>query len=253
MLIRNAFLILFSLVFSGPAFSHGDGEERVSLEAETQGDLTAGPIKYDFELFDSTAKKVLTNNDLTETHTKILHLIAYDSSLNEFNHVHPEFDGKLWKSELNLPRNGTYFIWAQGQLLDGTEFSTFSKSKITNGLPETAPVPLGDHRKNSDRSTVIEIANTKIRAGKTAMVNFTVTRNDGQQPVLTPYLGAFAHLIAASPDGDELIHVHPMSGGAPNTGMIHAVFPTEGDYRIWVQLIDRGDLKTIPVSVTVLK
>ena len=44
------------------------------------------------------------------------------------NHIHLEFDGKVWRSELNLPRNGIGFIWAQGQLLVGTEFSSNSST-----------------------------------------------------------------------------------------------------------------------------
>ena len=39
----------------------------------------------------------------------------------------------------------------------------------------------------------------------------------------------------------------------PNTGMLHATFPAAGDYRLWIQLMDRGELKTVPLSVTVSK
>ncbi|QDK44646.1 hypothetical protein B9G69_010335 [Bdellovibrio sp. SKB1291214] len=93
----------------------------------------------------------------------------------------------------------------------------------------------------------------RIKIPWQAMLNFQITREDGQAPEITPYLGAFAHVIAVSPDGDELTHVHPMEGSAPNTGMLHATFPTDGDYRVWIQLIDKGELKTIPLSISVLK
>jgi hypothetical protein len=248
-------VIYIAAVFiSSLALAHGGVyEDRVSVESENQAALVAGMIPYEFQLFDSQAQKVLGDQDLTESQTKILHMIVYDRSRNEFNHVHPVFNGKLWTAEFNLIRNGTYFIWAQGQLKDGTEFSSYTKAQIIGGLPEISPRPLGDSRKNSDHSTVIELDKTQVRAGQAAMINFTVTRDDGLDPALTPYLGAYAHLIAVSPDGDELIHVHPMAGVKPNTGMIHAAFPTEGDYRIWVQLLDHGELKTIPISISVLK
>jgi hypothetical protein len=235
------------------ALANGGQESRVSIESEQQGMFEAGKISYQFKLFDSESNKAIQNSDLKETHTKILHLMVFDTSLNEFNHVHPEFNQDLWTVDLNLPRNGIYFIWAQGQLTDGTEFSTFTKTELMNGLPALTPVPLGDHRTNSVGNTTIQLANTKIRAGKMAMINFTVSRTDGQLPELTPYLGAFAHVIATPMDGDELIHVHPQEGSKPNTGMLHATFPSEGDYRLWVQLVDHGELKTIPISVTVLK
>lgn len=83
------------------------------------------------------------------------------------------------------------------------------------------------------------------------MLKFKVSRSDGLTPIMAPYLGALAHVIATPTAGDELIHVHPMEGEQPNTGMIHATFPAGGEYRLWVQFIEHDDLKTIPLSVIV--
>lgn len=251
--MKKLFLALSLVLAACFSWAHGDGESRVSVEPESQGSYNAGSIQYSFQLFDDQTQKALGDKDLVETNTKILHLIAYDPSRNEFNHVHPAFDGKMWSVELNLATNGNYFVWAQGQLQDGTEFSSVVKAQIVNGKPEIPVVSLGDNRKATDKFTTVTLDKTKLKAGKMAMIGFTVTREDGQEVQMSPYLGALAHLIAVSPDGDELIHVHPMAGNKPNTGMIHATFPTEGDYRVWVQLIDRGDLKIIPLSVTVSK
>lgn len=251
--MKKIFLTVALILATSFAWAHGDGEGRVSIEPEAQGAYSAGRIHYIFQLYDDQTQKTLSDKDLVETNTKILHLIAYDPSRNEFNHVHPAFDGKMWSVELNLNTNGNYFVWAQGQLLDGTEFSSVVKAQIVNGRPENPVMPLGDVRKATDRFTTIELDKIKLKAGKMAMINFTVTREDGQEAQISPYLGALAHLIAVSPDGDELGHVHPVAGNKPNTGMIHATFPTEGDYRVWVQLMDRGELKTIPLSVAVSK
>ncbi len=251
--MKSLFLpALFTLIASF-SWAHGDGESRVSVEPEAQGFYNAGTIQYSFQLFDDQSKKTIGDKDVVETNTKILHLIAYDPSRNEFNHVHPAFDGKIWSVELNLATNGNYFVWAQGQLQDGTEFSSFTKAQVINGKPEIPNVSLGDNRKATDKSTSVTLDKSKLKAGKMAMIGFTVSRDDGQEVQLSPYLGSMAHLIAVSPDGDDLIHVHPMAGNKPNTGMIHTTFPTEGDYRVWVQLIDRGELKIIPLSVTVSK
>ena len=251
--MKKIFLSVVLTLITSLAQAHGDGESRITIEPEAQGNYSAGDIHYSFQLFDDQANKALSDTDLVETHTKILHFITYDSSKNEFNHVHPTFDGKMWAADFKWTKNGVYFVWAQGQLKDGTEFSTFVKTQVVNGAAEIPVVDLGDHRKASDHSTVVELDNSQLKAGKMAMLNFKVTRDDGQVSQITPYLGAFAHVIAVSPDGDELTHVHPMQGSKPNTGMIHATFPTGGDYRIWVQLMDRGELKTIPLSVTVSK
>ena len=243
-------MLFFTSTF---AQAHGNEDLRVSIEPESTAQYTAGQFNYAFQLYDNDTKKVLTDADLNESHTKKLHFIAYDPALKAFTHVHPEFDGKIWNVCLNLSVNGQYFLWAQGELLDKTEFSSMTRATIANGQTENPILALGDIRTGSDQGTQVKLANTKIKAGKMAMINFTVSRLDGTKPVLTDYLGAFAHVIATPTDGDALNHVHPMAGSKPNTGLLHATFDDAGDYRLWVQLMDGGILKTIPLSVTVTK
>jgi hypothetical protein len=83
------------------------------------------------------------------------------------------------------------------------------------------------------------------------MLTLVFTKSDGSPAAVTPYLGAFAHVIATPEDGGSLLHVHPMDGKTPNEGMLHATFPKAGSYRLWVQFNDDGVLKTIPLSVLV--
>ncbi len=249
--MTNIFLSLFIAFISSIAVAGAPVQNRVIVAPASNLALEAGTIRYVFNLVDETTHKSLSETDLVETHTKILHLIAYDSSRHEFNHVHPQFDGHSWSVDLELSTNGKYLVWAQGQLADGTEFSTATKAEVVHGKSEIPVAPLGDVRKGKDQATILELSPGQLKAGKMAMLGFRVFRDDGQQPLMSPYLGAVAHVIAASPDGDELVHVHPMEGNKPNTGMIHATFQTAGDYRIWVQFMDRGELKTIPLSVRV--
>mgnify|MGYP006259193881 CR=1 FL=1 len=141
--MKNILLsILISLTALG-ASAHGGEEDRVSIEPEIQGPLNAGSIPFKFELFDENTRKTLGDQDLVDSHTKKLHFIAYDASLNEFNHVHPTFNGTSWETELTLPANGNYFLWAQGQLQDGTEFSTVIRTQIQGGTAELPVAPLG--------------------------------------------------------------------------------------------------------------
>lgn len=248
-------IILGAFIFSVGQLVLADSQptSRVQIKVEQQGRLDAGRIDYLFKLYDVGQNKDISDQDLNESHTKKLHFIVYDAALKEFNHVHPTFDVNTWKAELNLPVNGNYFIWAQGELLDGAEFSSPMTVQIINGKIENPKIPLNDVRSVSDSQTVVDLAKTKIRAGKMTMLTFKVSRKDGVEPIMAPYLGALAHVIATPADGDELIHVHPMDGSSPNTGMIHATFPKEGAYRLWIQFIEHDELKIIPLSVIVFK
>ena len=205
-----------------------------------------------FNLEKEETNKIIRDKDLNIEHEKKLHLIIYDPSLQEFQHVHPEFDGTMWTADTQFSVDGNYWIWAQGELAsDGEEFSTSNKLDITGGATAwpTPPV-LGDQRTGTSGVSAIELGKNKLLAGKMAMLDLKMTRTDGTTPQLEPYLGAFAHIIATPADGDALIHVHPVGTG-PSEGMLHATFPTAGEYRLWIQFIDDGNLKTIPLSVKV--
>lgn len=231
--------------------SHGHG--RFLIEIEKKVIQASDNVSFSFQIFDNESRKAVSDSDLQLSHTKKVHFIVYDAALKEFNHVHPEFIDGVWQAELSLPVNGAYFIWAQGMLNDGTEFSTSSRVKVEGGRPAWIVTNLGDHRKAISNHTAVELSQQKIRAGKMTMLTYQVSRDDGLPPVITPYLGANAHVIAVSPSGEELIHVHPMDGQDASSGMLHATFPSAGDYRIWVQLNDHDELKTNSLSVTVVK
>lgn len=238
-------------LWSQTTWAHGGEESRIALEPDVMS-MSAGSVKYKFQLFDTETNKLLGDQDLNVAHEKKLHLIIYDPSLQEFQHIHPEFDGTMWVADTQFSVDGKYWIWAQGELAsDGEEFSSANKLEITGGTSAwpTPPV-LGDQRTGSSGTSTIELSKTKLIAGKMVMLDITMTRTDGTTPQLEPYLGAFAHIITTPADGDALIHVHPVGTG-PSQGMIHTTFPTAGQYRLWIQFIDNGSLKTIPLSVEV--
>jgi hypothetical protein len=238
-------LFLTGLLVCGSAFAGVQIETPQTILSASES------LNFSFNLVDDKTSKSISDMDLIETHTKILHLVVYDASLNEFNHVHPQFNGTAWDVELNLPVSGSYKVWAQGKTLNGQEFSVSRSLTIENGEAEIPVASLGDVRVGADGTTQVELANTKLKAGKMAMIDFMVKRTDGTAPSLSPYLGAFAHVIATQLNGNDLIHVHPMEGNDANMGMLHATFPLAGEYRLWIQFIDDGVLKTIPLSVVV--
>lgn len=245
--------IVLGLISSNLAWAHG-GESRVAIELESPAKISAGSTVVSFQLVDTKKNKVVTPTELNVSHKKKLHVIAYDPALKEFQHVHPDFDGKIWNVSMNYSVDGNYFLWAQGELsVDSEEFSAMSRIEVSGGKPQWPSPALSDVRSGAASGSVATLSNQKLRAGQMAMLTLRFTKSNGTPGNITPYLGAFAHLISTPTDGDALIHIHPMNGSKPNEGMVHVTFPDAGFYRIWVQLIDDGALKTIPLSVSVAK
>ena len=245
--------LAIGLTFSALTSYAHEVESRVALEPESLEAVQAGHVKYSFQMVDTKSNKVLGENDLLIDNEKILHMIVYDPSLKEFQHVHPTFDGKLWSVDLSFSVNGNYWVWAQGKLAeDEEEFSASNRITVQGGQSAwPTPPTLTDVRVGSDGSSVAEIGKNKLQANQMVMLMVNFKRNDGTQPDITPYLGAFAHVVIVPEDGDSIIHAHPMAGGSPSQGMLHITFPTAGFYRLWIQFMDAGELKVVPLSVKV--
>lgn len=240
------------LLAGGASFAHDPAEGPVSLEPDTLI-TTAGSATYQFQLVDTKDESLITDKELAISHEKKLHFIVYDPALKEFQHVHPEFIAGKWSVTLDFAVNGQYWVWAQGTVASGnTDFSAPNRITVTGGRPENpTPPELGDVRSGVDGNSKATISAGAIKRGQMTMLALTLTRTDGSKPNITPYLGAFAHVILVTSDADSLLHVHPMNGAHPNEGIIHTMFPDAGDYRVWVQFMDDGKLRTVPLSVTV--
>lgn len=250
-LLSAAALGTISISVPSTGFAHEE-DSRVAIELESPAEISAGVVVVEFQLIDTKANTVLTPTELNVIHEKKLHFLAYDPALKEFQHVHPEFIGGVWKADLNFLVNGNYFIWVQGEISsDSEEFSSLERLQVKDGAQEWPLPTLADVRTGKESGSVATLSNQTFHAGQMAMLTLKFTREDGSPPQITPYLGAFAHVITVPEDGDSLIHVHPMSSGKPDEGMLHATFPKAGYYRLWVQFQDAAQIKTIPLSVEV--
>lgn len=247
------FLTIIALLFIfSTSLLANEEAQIVALEPELFSNQ-AGHVTYEFQLIDLKNKTLITNSDLTIENEKILHLIAYDSALKEFQHLHPTYTGKNWLIEFDMKKDGDYWIWAQGDLTrTKTKFSSSNKLSIMGGT-EANPVPakLVLTRSGNDSVSAITLSNSKITAKKAAMLDIKFTRTDGAIADITKYLGAMAHIIAVNDDGDSIAHVHVMDSSKANEGMIHATFKAAGKYRLWIQFMDNNILRTVPLAIQV--
>jgi hypothetical protein len=229
-------------------------ESRVSIEKDDDLSVAAGPVSIGFQLVDTKQRKVLTESDLSILHEKKLHCFFFDPALREFRHEHAEFINDEWRVSTSLLVNGEYWLWTQGKVSsDGEEFTASVRVKVMNGKPAN-PLPpvLGDVRTGVDGLTRVTISESQLFENQAGMLMVEVTHTDGSQPHPGPYLGEVAHVVSVTDDGDSLVHVHPTGVPGETQMMLHVEFARAGEYRLWVQFLDDGQLKTIPLSVVVL-
>jgi len=85
-------------------------------------------------------------------------------------------------------------------------------------------------------------------AGLSARVRFALEPGDG----LERYLGAWAHMLAASDDLIDMMHAHPTIADGTHEMQFDLVFPRPRVYRIWVQFQRHGVVNTAQFDVPVI-
>lgn len=184
-----------------------------------------------------------TNELVTQfevVHEKLIHVFFVSENLEFFAHVHPvhEIDGRF-TLHLKLPFGGMYRVLADfypagsvPQLAVNTLFVQGS-SRPARLQPSLAPC------KSSNLTAALRTEPEQPLAGLETRLFFALDPAEG----LEPYLGAWGHMLAASADLIDMLHVHPF---LVNRGEIqfNVIFPREGMYRIWTQFQRLGEVNT---------
>jgi len=276
--MRRGLLILLCFTLGAlRAIAHEQGDSPIEIEPEWRGAVAAGNVLLQFQLVDKRTpdKDTVDPAALKRDHEALLHMFVYDSALEEFVHVHPEYKDDLWQVRAPLRVNGKYWAWVQGVLTtDGSEFAAPVRLEITGGKPAHPVRPLSERREGEDGSSRFTLTPGRIRARSEAMPLVTFQRRDGTRPDLKPWLGALAHVVFASADGDAFVHAHASDGRGQHSGHFHGVandamkqleaklgaarvlmlgveFPAPMIYRGWAQFHDGDALRTVPFSVKV--
>lgn len=198
--------------------------------------------------------KSLLENDLEVVHERKIHMLIFDESLTEFQHLHPLSANGYWEAMARFTHKGDYRLFVQGQTKSGHEFNLPWKIKVTSGkdahlIPKKLPVNLSGR----DQESKVSLESLKFVPKKMYMINIKFSREDGKPPKITPYLGAIAHVVSIRLGGHQLLHVHPMEGKTPDSAVLHVEFPEKGYYRLWIQYNDHEILRTVPLSLIVGK
>ena len=182
-------------------------------------------------------------------HEKLMHLFLVSEDLEYFAHIHPTLqpDGSF-RQEVCLPRGGMYRVLADfypsgsvPQLAVGTIFVA-GRSSAPHLAAALAP------SKAANLTASLRLEPEQALAGLETKLMFTLDPAEGLQH----YLGVWAHMLAASEDLIDLLHVHPFLADGGATMQFNVIFPRAGMYRVWTQFQRLNTVNTtsftIPVS-----
>jgi hypothetical protein len=187
--------------------------------------------------------------DFDEQHGERMHLIVVRRDLAYYQHLHPSLgtDG-AWSVPLVLPEPGVYrafadFSVAGEPLTLGVDLHVPGEMQVAS-LPEPASLARLDGYE-------VELDAGSLTAGAASSLTFRITHKGQDVEELEPYLGALGHLVALREGDLAFLHVHP-TGDAGARIMFHAVFPSMGLYKLFLQFAHKGRVHTVDFITEIL-
>lgn len=207
------------------------------------------PLELRFKISDPKTGGAVTRFEIV--HERLFHMFLVSQDLNYFLHDHPVVQrDSTFRFDARLPKPGLYRVLGDFYPAGGTPQFIAKTIIVPGGGPlETArlePDLTAKHAENLDVELTMDPP--QPIAGMKTLMFFHVKPAEG----LEKYLGAWAHMLAASDDLIDLIHNHPfLADGGPQI-QFNMIFPRARTYRVWVQFQREGVVNTavftIPVS-----
>jgi hypothetical protein len=227
---------------------HSDGSimSRVEVDAPTQ---VGAPCNAKLYLTHRGSNAPLTADELAVVHTKKLHVFVADSSLQDYQHIHPQPTGEpgVYTFSFTPKTSNNYSAWADITMLKDNQNhklkTTMRSASGRNIPPRITPSTL---QFSGDLVFDWEPKSALV-AGQSGMVSVSVSDVLGN-PVtdLEPVMGAAAHLVGFSADGKSIIHTHPLDDASPSTLRFHVEPQHVGDTQFYLQVRRKGEDVFVP-------
>lgn len=205
------------------------------------------PEQLQFSVHDPWKNRPVTTFQIV--HEKLFHMFVVSQDLQFFLHDHPVFqpDGNFLYT-LAFPKPGMYRVLGDFYP-DGATPQLIAKTVFVAGTP---PPPVSiprDYSTKQAENLQVEMTTDPPQpvAAQKTLIYFRLTPADG----LEKYIGAWAHMLAASDDLIDLIHTHPfIADGGPQVEF-SLDFPRARTYRVWVQFQRKGVVNTAHFDIPV--
>jgi hypothetical protein len=205
--------------------------------------------------------EIITEDKLTERHTKKIHLILLDQSLQDFHHVHPVANKEGGFEFTFTPATGhNYMLWAD--VKTGNDAPQLVPMLLEGAEPckESCAVKTpADKAEFGGNNAFLALNSPFVKAGVALEADLFITDAEGKPFAgLEPIMGAYGHAFAAYDDLSSVQHAHPR-GAAPGKETDRGASPLsfsfmpmkKGFFKIYVQLHVDGKDVVLPFGVNV--
>ncbi len=203
------------------------------------------PATLQFRVINPDTNQLVHRFELV--HEKLMHLFLVSQNLEYFAHLHPVIDDDVFRLAVRLPLPGMYRVLADYYPADSVpqlSVNTF----FVSGPSQPAHLTLSRQPCRAENLTAtLETDPARLIAGLESKLIFSLDPADG----LEPYLGAWGHMLAASEDLIDLLHVHPFLANGNSRAQFNVIFPRPGMYRIWTQFQRKSQVNTVVFTLPV--
>ena len=245
-----------------------------AVGSPSQDTTPSVPMLLGVAMTEVGAKKPIQQYD-TEL-TKRLHLIAVSNDLRAFVHVHGDAVDKRGRISvpITFPDSGFYWVYADAAPAGiGRQVFRFDLRVGTArgaSAPADAPPLPAPSLDASDGPYTVRFDPFTLTAGQETALRLSILRDGRPAQDVTPYLGVAAHAVLISASDLSYVHVHAMpaadvmqdtagggmagmpgmdaaalAGRVPPDLALHVEAPKPGPYRLWVQFMAGGQVRTV--------
>jgi len=229
----------------------------VSLTLRENPSAVTGRETHLFFALSTATGKPVGPADLLVEHTRKLHLLVVDPTLNDYQHLHPE-PGETygeWTVAFTPRMAGVYRVFADFVPVP-TGRGLYASADLQVKGPAVSIAPRFSWDAEVDGYHFKLTPDVPMRAGQAANLVFDISRRDGAGVPLEVVMDAYAHLVAFDQKQSGFAHLHPLADGA--SGVVappdatrprlnfRITIPTAGIYVIWAQVKIAGLERFVP-------
>lgn len=224
------------------------------LSLENVHNFQTGNVSFSFRIYGEKLQE-LTPENLDTKHEKKVHLLLVRDDMTQFQHLHPEFDGKKWNVATQVPESGIYYLYFDLAPTNEMPVVLMKRVVIWESTREYHfPEVSVDASVRVGKFTARLTTEPPLSANTATTLTFALTQDGKPVTDIKPYLGAFGHsVILKHSEPSTFVHAHPDEDKKPVDGKVifHTMFPSSGRYTLFAQFDIDGTVHTFPITVDV--